>query len=310
MPSTPPTHGDEPGGNPELSPADKRRFEKAWEHIAEGNRLREAEQMEFRPEGLLSAIRQFERALDLVPDLPEALLQIGAACSDLAASVRCGEEMDPSRLYEITFAAYERAAAADPTSPKAHCALGSMHSFVGVFDKDSAAHRRAVDAYRKAIDVDRDCADAYTGLGKAYANLEEYDNALAALHTALVKKPECPIALDELGRVHERLGHMPEAIAAYEKSIAATDPRFILPFSLGMSHADYGKPVEAIAAFKVAASRDGDHPAVYYRMGEEYEKIGMPAEALSAYRKVLELGEGEYADSASDAYMRLLAGGN
>lgn len=75
----------------------------------------------------------------------------------------------------------------------------------------------AIDNYNKVIQRNPNSADAYLGLGMAYKELGQYDEAYKATSKAIQLKPSYYQAYYNLGLILEMQGKKQEAIQAYEK---------------------------------------------------------------------------------------------
>lgn len=71
----------------------------------------------------------------------------------------------------------------------------------------------AVARYREALALDAGFADAWEGLSMALADLERWDEAIAAAGRVVELTPEEQLAYTNLSRIHQRAGNIPEAEA-------------------------------------------------------------------------------------------------
>ena len=69
----------------------------------------------------------------------------------------------------------------------------------------------AIAAYREALAVDPDYADAIEGLSMALADLERWDEALAAAHRVVELNPDDQLPYTNLSRIYQRAGDVPKA---------------------------------------------------------------------------------------------------
>ncbi len=159
--------------------------------------------LEDRPTQEFAAFRLVSRARFLheekmAPTLTTPLLRealqidpaYGDAANGLAASLwRQGEKLEAEKLLRELLAD-------DPRHSSARLALG----FVRLFGFQDPAG--AEEAFREAIRVDPEFADAYKGLGIVLDGLERRDEAIQALHEALLLNPFDPLTHALLGEVH------------------------------------------------------------------------------------------------------------
>jgi len=71
----------------------------------------------------------------------------------------------------------------------------------------------AVHKYREALAVDGDFADAWEGLSMALADLERWEEAIAAAQKVVELTPGEQLAYTNLSRVYQRAGDVPQAEA-------------------------------------------------------------------------------------------------
>lgn len=77
-----------------------------------------------------------------------------------------------------------------------------------VADGDPAA---AVAAYRQALAIDPDYADALEGLSMALADLERFDEAIAAAVRVTELLPDEILSYTNVSRIYQRAGDVPKA---------------------------------------------------------------------------------------------------
>ncbi len=80
--------------------------------------------------------------------------------------------------------------------------------------------RKKIGMFEEVLEIDPDDPVATFGLGKAYVQLGEFENAIAPLRRATEVQKDFSAAYLDLGRCHEFLGRAAEALAAYHAGIA------------------------------------------------------------------------------------------
>ena len=118
---------------------------------------------------LALAIKYFNKALDIKPDIEIGYLNKGATLKDL-------------KCYDEALAAYEKALALNPNYAEAW-------SNKGVVYEDLKRYDEALAAYEKALALNPNYAEAWSNKGVVYEDLKCYDEALAAYEKALQIKP-------------------------------------------------------------------------------------------------------------------------
>lgn len=137
------------------------------------------------------AAREFQTAVDLAPEDPEANYLLGLALAragDLEGAVRYGlkaAQLKPGYAvyyilglvysnqgkFDKAVEAYDSALGHNPKSYEAWYQLGKVHSTTLAFDK-------AVEAFQKAAELNPKFPDAYQGLGSAHYWTENLSAAL------------------------------------------------------------------------------------------------------------------------------------
>ncbi|MCH8204385.1 MAG: tetratricopeptide repeat protein [Candidatus Hydrogenedentes bacterium] len=80
--------------------------------------------------------------------------------------------------------------------------------------------RERIGMFEEVLEIDPDDPVATFGMGKAYVQLGEYENAIPHLQRATEVQKDFSAAYLDLGKCHEFVGHAPEAIGAYREGIA------------------------------------------------------------------------------------------
>ncbi len=69
----------------------------------------------------------------------------------------------------------------------------------------------AVAAYRQALALDPDYADVWEGLSMALADLERFDEAVAAATRVVELVPDDQLSYTNISRIYQRAGDVPKA---------------------------------------------------------------------------------------------------
>lgn len=88
-----------------------------------------------------------------------------------------------------------------------------------------AEARERIGMFHEVLEIDPDDAVATFGLGKAYIQLNAFDEALPHLEQAVKLQPDYSAAWLDLGKCHEFLGHTGAALAAYREGIRAASKK-------------------------------------------------------------------------------------
>lgn len=92
----------------------------------------------------------------------------------------------------------------------------------GVKQLESESYEAAVTSFETAIDKKKNVADSYRGLGIAYWELEQYENAKDALEAAIAEGTEETATINSiLGNCELELQNAEKALGYYEKVLSA-----------------------------------------------------------------------------------------
>lgn len=166
-------------------------FNTAEEALTEGNKLLDSGDTE-------KAIEVLNQAVTLNPDLAEAYFRLGIAYS----------------LIEFR----DHIAADESTTPTPTPLPGEKKPKEKKTNSE-IAFEKAVEAYKKQIAANKEDHVANFNLGRAYAKLNEDEDAAKALRRAVDLNPEDTEYQTELGSMLIRLAKFHEAVGALKKAI-------------------------------------------------------------------------------------------
>ncbi|HEX5887758.1 MAG TPA: tetratricopeptide repeat protein [Pyrinomonadaceae bacterium] len=131
------------------------------------------------------AVKAFQEALKLDPDLAEAHFRLGLAYEALAKRDESEAE------YKKAVEAYRKYLDDHPDDSEAHYDLGQTYAGLGQYSD-------AIREYRQATKLKEDDPDIYYDLGVAHTKLAQYDAAAAAFSKSLELDPDNYRAQDGL----------------------------------------------------------------------------------------------------------------
>ncbi|MDQ2920965.1 MAG: caspase family protein, partial [Acidobacteriota bacterium] len=132
----------------------------------------------------------------------------------------------------------------------------------------------AIDVYKIAIRLDANYAPAYGGLGDAYFNSGNSEQALAAYKEQVRLAPNDATAQFDLGYFYNAMGRHGEAFAPLVKA-TSLDPNFAEAYyGIGYAYlrgADFEK---SISFLKSAVRLKPDYGEAYFGLGQAYARLG------------------------------------
>jgi tetratricopeptide (TPR) repeat protein len=144
----------------------------------------------------------------------------------------------------------------------------------------------AIDAYKLAIRLDANYAPAYGGLGDAYFNSGNSEQALVAYKEQVRLAPNDPLAQYDLGYFYNAMGRHGEAFAPLVKA-TSLDPNFAEAYyGVGYAYlrgADFEKSVSFL---KSAIRIKPDYGDAYYGLGQAYARLGKAELANEQLKKL------------------------
>lgn len=164
--------------------------------------------------------------------------------------------------------------------------------------RDDAAREQAAELYRETIKLRPSNAAAHVGLARVLLDLNQFNDALAAIDAARRARPVYPEASAVEGRIQREAGSDAEAIRSFRRAIREA-AGFQPEAHVGLARVleDKGQFAEAVVELRKALDQLSDsEPVIYQMLGAAYERLEKPKEAVAAYEKYLELApNGSYA---------------
>jgi len=261
----------------ELSPDERARLQRApirdvaaYELYLRGRR----EYSTFRTEAMRHALTLYERAVERDPDLGPAWVGVAVALVELNQQ---GETTYPDHAVRAKAAA-ARALALDPESSEAHGADAEVRL---VYDLDRVG---AEAAFRRAIELSPGNADAYNALGRMFAGIERYDEAIEFQRRAheldpLTHQSDLATTLIRAGRHRDAERFLRGAIES--------DPNYPRArATLGWALFLDGRRDEGIAELETAVELTGGESIWLGQLGELYGLAGRPDDARAVLARL------------------------
>jgi len=199
-------------------------------------------------DGTLSALSQYERAVDMDPQFAAAYAAMARARVAIANHSR-----EPGRgALEKARAAALRAIDIDPGVSDAHVALAEVRRTL------EWNWRLAEEEYRTAIALSPSCESAHRFFGQFLAAMSRFAEAKSEVDRACDVDPLCLVVSTSAALVRYYAGDSEAAIDRC-RHVLDMDPAFTSARRiLGAAMLAAGKPHEAVAELRSAAGPDGD----------------------------------------------------
>jgi tetratricopeptide (TPR) repeat protein len=156
---------------------------------------------------LQRAVERLSRALQIRPDFPQALSNLGSVMLGM------GRVEQAEKLFRM-------ALKYDPDYPEAVANLGALLNTREQFED-------ALPVLERAVALRPGHAMSHNNLGNALEELDRNDQALAAYEQARRLAPGNPVFLGNLGKVHQRLGRHAEAVDCFAEALER-DPHCVI----------------------------------------------------------------------------------
>jgi arylsulfatase A-like enzyme/tetratricopeptide (TPR) repeat protein len=194
-----------------------------------------------------AAAKLLESALGQDPRMPQALLMLGGAYTEMGRTVEAKAQYDlvlkddPQSVQALVgmasllmregktrdvLALCKKTLSLDDGNVQAHALLGEV--YVGQGQPDAALPH-----FEKAVEIQPKLTQNRMNLAGCLIELKKYDRAETMLKEIVEEYPKFPLAQFSLGLLHQEQGRTREARAAYEAEVAAYPDHFKARFNLG-----------------------------------------------------------------------------
>jgi tetratricopeptide (TPR) repeat protein len=219
----------------------------------------------------LSAQRFLEKVVKAKPETTEA--------QALLASVYAKQ-----RNYEAAVTAYQKVVEIDPNRASAHLGLGDVFFRMQRWND-------AVGALEKGVAIDNTNKQALFQIGNAHEELRDFAKAADAYERFLKLNPENAwMGYLRLGSCRIELQQFDQAVAALQEAQKAQPRDLKVNYSLAMAHRKAGQLDQAEAVYKSLAEINPADASTYYSdIIKMYDEAGRNENAIEAAKKVIEL---------------------
>jgi arylsulfatase A-like enzyme/tetratricopeptide (TPR) repeat protein len=193
------------------------------------------------------AAQALESALREEPRMPQALLMLGGAYTELGRMREAREQYDrvlkddPKSVQALVGVASllmregktddvvtlcKRTLSLDERNTQAYVLLGEVYT-------GRRQPREALPHFRKAVEIQPKLTQNRLNLAGALIEVEQYDEAESLLTKIVAEYPHFPLAQYNLGLLYEAKGRPAEARAAYTAEVASHPQHYKARFNLG-----------------------------------------------------------------------------
>ena len=239
-------------------------------------------------EPLDTALQNWEQAIALKPDWPEAYYA-------------CGNVLVELRRYGDAIASFDKAIALKPDYSPAYNSRGNALQALRRFDE-------AVETYDNAIAFKADYAAAYSNRGNALQSLNRFEEAIESYGKAIALRPDYCDAYNNRGVSLRRLGRFDEACQDFESAIALLPDHAGLHSNRGNALLAIGRFEDAIESYDTAIALSPHYPDVYDNRGVALKELKRFDEAMESFGKALALKPDYHEAIFNRALLHLLMG--
>ena len=216
-----------------------------------------------RQQMLAESADEFEAAMRLKPDLPQAHNNLGSVFMDLGRLPDAKTEFDEALQRE-------------PNDEELQFNLGLLAERMGRYDE-------AIEHLHASIRVKPDSAEAYEVLGNTLESAGRNDEAIEAYRSATRLDPSNAEAHHNLGAALGRAGKLPEAVAEFQDTLRLNPQSVNADSSLGLAYMRMGRIDDAIAKFSDAVSLAPASAPAHFSLANALDTAGRHDEAIQEY---------------------------
>lgn len=223
---------------------------------------------------------------------PESLRGTGNKLTSLpkAPDTKPLPEMTPAELeqagnlmflrgdFSMAFVQYEKCLSLDPENTHVRYKKGLVLLAADL-------NQDALKVFEGILEKKPDYVLAYEGLGRAYFQMRQYEEAEKKFLKALETSPNLWRSRNLMGMIYDSQKRYDEAAWQYLAAIHLQPHMGLLHHNIGVSYYLAGRYQEAIDSFQTAIKNHYSKPKTYNTLALSYAKIGQYSLALDAFTK-------------------------
>jgi tetratricopeptide (TPR) repeat protein len=176
-----------------------------------------------------------------------------------------------------------------PTHPQATAFTAGDYNNRGNTYADLQQYEAALADYNRAIELNPKLVEAYTNRGALYADLQQYEQALADYNRAIELNPQFVGAYAGRGLTYHDLQQYEAALADFNRAIEL-DPKYAAAYSnRGLTYQDLQQYQAALADYDQAIELNPGLTKAYRNRATTYKALQRYDEALADYNRAIEL---------------------
>jgi Flp pilus assembly protein TadD len=189
-----------------------------------------------------------------------------------------GDALLSKKNYYLAFVQYEKSLQINPGNNRVEYKKGLTLLLGGKSDE-------AIDQLKLVLKQDPKFAHAYEGIGRAYFQKKEYEQAENFFLQAVVLEPRLWKSNTFLGYIHDSRKDYNSAIREYKTAIKVRPDEGTLYNNLGVSYTMAGEYRNAVEAFNKAVNLNYRDSKVFNNMAVALASLGRYDETLDAFVK-------------------------
>ncbi|KAF8982479.1 anaphase-promoting complex subunit cdc27 [Entomortierella lignicola] len=265
-----------------------------FEHLQSGWVQCQLGKCKFGMVDYISAVKYFERARELEPNLHKDMeiysttlwhLQKETMLSTLAKELKDSNHHSPQawvalgnayslkRDHDQALKCFRRAVQLNDRFAYAHALSGHEYTDLEEYDK-------AQTEFRIAMSIEPRNYHAWFGMGLIYDKMGKHDLALIHYKEAHKINPSSSVSLYRVGTSQEKMSRITEALRTFEEAITLEPTNVAARFSKAKIQADMGQYKEALKELEVIIQYSPNEPKVFVLQGKVLSKMGNKEQAL------------------------------
>lgn len=223
-----------------------------------------------------SALKDFDRAIEMEPDSAIAFLNRGSTFDDLEEYDRALDDLN-------------RAIQLDPNYYEAFFNRGLVFYEREIFSK-------ALEDFKRAVQINPSADTAYNSIGNTYNKLDHFDQALTNFSQAIEIDPSNALYLRNRGDLYYFDGHYLEAIADYSDAIRLVPDFAEAYLKRGTAFSHLRMYEKALADLNQAIHLDPESELAWYHRGNTLLKMQQYTHSLPDLTHAIQLNP-KYAEA-------------